>query len=251
MSHLNTIDCHLDYLVDVDNPGFLLQIRHFYGLPASTDNGLSETAVAALEARLSRPLPVALRSYYRTLGAHKQLNHAHNQLLDVQHEAGLTDDGYLAFFEENQGVVLWGIRAADFALPDPPVFARYPPSLDWEPDSPSTTGFLLTMAIYNGTLGGLPYSANYLEPELLPPAVLPYIEQHYSELTGLTFQAQRFFTNEFNEVLSVSLDDQQRASALFVGTTDADQFEHLLEVLPLRWSYISEDDEMDDETDEA
>ena len=224
---------------------FLTQIRHLYGLPEKapgTPDGLPARDLIALEARLGQPLPDVLRAYYQALGTCRPLNHACNQLLDVRNEVGLSEDGYLVFYEENQGVIVWGIAAADLAPPDPPVHARYPPATIWELDSPTLSGFLLTMAIYNGTLGGLPYHANCLEP--LPPALLPYLEANYTELTGLTLQAQRTFTDNFDEVLGVSLNEQGQGTGLFVGTRHAGRFEHLLALLPpADWTYIVEQDE--------
>ncbi|MCU0352162.1 MAG: hypothetical protein MUD08_00255 [Cytophagales bacterium] len=106
--------------------------------------------------------------------------------------------------------------------------------------------FLLLMAIYNGTLGGLKYNANSLES--VKPETVKHIEKNWTEATEISDESQRVFTDNFDEVISLSFDKKSfdkdpTCTGIFIGTSNQQRFDNLLENLAVEWSYISCEDE--------
>jgi hypothetical protein len=120
--------------------------------PLQRHDGLPEGQLASAEQRLGLRLPRRLRDYYLLAGAWERLNREFNRLrapeqLVVQGQA-------LVFYEENQGVCVWGILLEAVGLDDPPVVrADNDNALAWEPDHPRVSDFLTTMAYWNAVNG--------------------------------------------------------------------------------------------------
>lgn len=129
--------------------------------PLSSGDGFSDDEVTSAERRLGFRLPGLLREFYLLAGKRTDLNHAHNQLVhpkDLQLE-----DERLVFYEENQAVCLWGVRAEDLDVADPPV-ARGDsmegfPQWVWGPHFERLSSFLLTMLCWQGVMGGMTHHA--------------------------------------------------------------------------------------------
>ena len=156
------------------------KIRWLYQLDESKNYGFSEEEIRQLETRNNSKLPDVLRTYYLTLGKQTDLNNSFNRLLHPADEAVFSADRHFVFYEENQGVISWGINEADFASDNPAVYANsdavnltYP----WYAESPTTDDFLLYMAVWNGVMGGLKYNANTLDEGSLPENLLALVER--------------------------------------------------------------------------
>src|SRR5687767_13325537 len=83
------------------------------------EDGVSVDQIEAAEQKLGLRLPQSLREYYRVAGNLDELNRNHNRLLRFD-ELEVEDD-YLIFMEENQVVVLWGVKTANLSEDDPEV----------------------------------------------------------------------------------------------------------------------------------
>ena len=226
---------------------YFQKIRHLYGIPENENFGLEESEIVALEKRLNIELPVTLRKYYLTLGSHEALNYAYNRLLRRE-KVWVSQDGYLMFYEENQGVVSWGIKKEDFLHPDPPVYGNYSndeANPDWHLEFPSEA-CLLMLAVYNGVLGGLLFNGNCLDA--VKPEVVGYIKDNWQELEDISNSTQRIYTRDYAEVISLSFDENQNCSGIFIGTNQRDRFDNMLDHLDVDWFYLSTED-MDDEDD--
>lgn len=227
---------------------YFQKIRHLYGIPENENFGLEESGIVALEKRLNIELPHTLRKYYLTLGSHEALNYAYNRLLRCE-DVWVSQDGYLMFYEENQGVVSWGIKKEDLLHPDPPVYANYSndeANPDWHLELPSEA-CLLMLAVYNGVLGGLLFNGNCLDA--VKPEVVNYIKDNWQELEDISNSSQRIYTRDYAEMISLSFDKDQNCSGIFIGTNDRDRFNNMLDHLDIDWFYLSTED-MDDEDDE-
>jgi len=93
--------------------------RHIGRLPVDSD-GVPESEMRRIEARLGFQLPDALRTYYLLAGLVDQVNQHPNRLTRAEHLQ--VDDIGLVFMEEAQDVVRWFIRPSDAAESDPPVW---------------------------------------------------------------------------------------------------------------------------------
>jgi hypothetical protein len=92
--------------------------------PLTAADGNAEAEITAAEERLHLKLPAALKPLYELTGTFDELHSAYDRLIPLSELAVV--DGLLVLYEENQGVVLWGIREQDLDTPDPPVYQAQP-----------------------------------------------------------------------------------------------------------------------------
>ena len=151
-------------------------------------------------------------------------------------------------------MVVWAIRKEDLANPNPPIWGNYGSETDpdWVLENPKLSDFWLYMAIYNGTLGGLPYNANAMggwdmEGFEVPEQAVSYIEKQYDTLTDLCWEGQRVFADkDFTIVIVLSIHrETKRTTAIFIGTSKKKLFDKFLEEMKnfgLEWDYTSYED---------
>ncbi len=223
------------------------KIRKLYSVPENENFGYAESELKELEMRLNISLPQKFKSYYQTLGLNKRINNSHNRLLKPATEVGFSNDRYLVFYEENQVAVYWGIKEEDLILENPPVYGNYGTNEnpDWQIEGKTIEDFFLLMAIYNGTLGGLKYNANSFESVNFE--LVNNIKDNWVEISEISWEQQKVYTHNFNQVLSLSFDENENCTAIFYGTEEQDQFDLLLENYNIDWSYTSYDEEFEDE----
>lgn len=152
-------------------------------------------------------------------------------------------DEYLVFYEENQGVVLWGIRKEDLRLDNPAILGCY--DIDggqWFEDAMTTEGFLLSMAYWNGVLGGLKYCANAELDSHSAVEIMPIVEQHWNEQTGITNQFLRFFTVDHTEIVVLTTDETGQANGIYIASNNEQKFRNMTEILCMEWDYRSDED---------
>jgi len=70
-----------------------------------------------------------------------------------------------------------------------------------------------------------------------------YIEKNWSLIPTISWEKQKVYTNDYQEVICLSFDGQSHADALFVGTSKQDKFDNIIESINVEWSYTSYDDE--------
>ena len=221
---------------------YFQKIRHLYEVPENENFGFEESEIVELEKQLGIVLPAKLSEYYLNLGKHNAINYSHNRLLQPA-DIDFSQDEYLIFYEENQAVVSWGIKKEDLLNPNPLVYGNYSSdelNPDWHLEFP-TDGFLLMVAVYNGVLGGLKYNANRLET--IKPEVVSYIKDNWQEVADISNNSQRIFTLDYAEMISLSFDNEQNCSGIFIGTNHQDRFDNMLDQLDVDWDYVSEEDE--------
>ena len=228
-------------------------IKKLYNLTPKDCKGFSEAQLLKAEKRLHITLPEEFLAYYLQLGATKSVNQSYNSLATPQQLYFAGD--YLCFCEENQGVVMWAIRKEDLNNPNPSVWGNYGSATDanWIQETKNLSDFWLYMAIYNGVMGGLPYNANAMggwdmEGFEVPTEAVAHIEKQYTELTSLSWEGQRTFTDaNFQIVITLSIHQTtNRATAIFIGSAQQELFDTLLgdmENFGLQWDYTSYDDE--------
>ena len=102
-------------------------------------------------------------------------------------------------------------------------------------------------------MGGLPYNANAMggwdmEGFEVSTEAVAYIEKQYTELTSLSWEGQRTFTDaNFKIVITFSIHQTtNRATAIFIGSAQQELFDTLLDAMEnfgLQWDYTSYNDE--------
>lgn len=122
----------------------------------SERDGLAEEAIVAAEKRLNTTLPTALREIYLHAGKVPMLMDAFQHFYtpkDLKLESGC-----LVFMEENQGVILWGIKEHDLDNEDPEVFQVNPDDLtETYSEEKPLSEFLRIILYYQAAQGGYPY----------------------------------------------------------------------------------------------
>lgn len=224
------------------------KIKQLYGLCKNENFGFTETEINETEKSLVIEFPVELKNYYLTLGKVEALNYSYNRLLKPDKEIGFSNDRYLVFYEENQVVAYWGIKEQDLKLDNPPVWGNYgtEENPDWHIEANTTDNFFLLMSVYNGTFGGLKYNANYFGQ--VQPETVQLIEKMWTIVTEISLDKQKVYTENFFEVLSLSFDEQNNCEGIFIGTSNQERFDKMLEIIDITWSYTSyEDEDCEDE----
>jgi hypothetical protein len=225
------------------------KIRQLYNLSSNDNLGFEESEINEMEQNLGIKLPVNLRNYYLTLAKAEAINYSYNRLLVPNKEIRFSNDRHLIFYEENQCVAHWGIKEEDLKLDNPPVWGNYgtEENSEWHIEADSTANFLLLMAVYNGTMGGLKHNANCFEQ--IPLEKVKLVEKKWKLIPEISWDKQKVYTNNYQEVLSLSFNEHSNCTGIFVATNNQDKFDEILEQLELPWSYISYEDE-DGEEDE-
>jgi hypothetical protein len=219
------------------------KIKRLYNLSEDENYGFSETEILQLENKLGTKLPAKLKEYYLELGKEENLNYSFNRLLKPECEIGFSDDGYLVIYEENQVVAFWGIKKEDLKLDNPSVYGNYDTieKSDWEVENQTIVDFFLLMAVYNGTLGGLQYNGNFFDE--IDAETVKLIEERWTLVPEISRYNQKVFTDNFYEVISLSFDQENNCTGVFIGTSDKERFDHILENIAIDWSYLSYDDD--------
>lgn len=220
------------------------KISKIYRLPVDKNKGFAQHDIAIAERRLKITLPKQLKHYYQNLGKHQAINESHNRLLDLN-KIRLTDDGYLVFYEENQQVVVWGIQLADLTLDNPKVYGDYGSTehSDWHIESEALDEFLLLMAIYNGTMGGLTYHGNTFES--IDSKVVACIKNDWDKIDKISHERLVIYTDNFDSIISLSYDTEGQVEGIFIGSNDQNKFDAILNKLQVNWDYLSYDDRGD------
>ncbi len=222
------------------------KIRQLYGLDETRNYGFSETEILDLEKRLNFVFPKVLREYYLTLGKNQKLNDTFNRLLKPKSEIDFSTDRHLVFYEENQAVVYWAIKEQDLYLDNPCVYGNYDAvnlTQEWFVDSLTTENFLLSMAFWNGVLGGLKFNANTEAKNDLIETVINQVEKNWTELKGITNQQLRFFTSDFSDIITFTTDLNSKINGIFIGSNDKKKYENIINTLKIEWDYRTDRDE--------
>lgn len=228
---------------------YIQKIKRLYSLSENENYGFSEKQILDLEKTLNVKLPSKIKEYYLELGTEENLNYCFNRLLKPENEIGFSDDDFLVFYEENQNVAFWGIKKEDLSLENPPVYGNYDTieKSDWEIEIETTENFFLLMAVFNGTLGGLQFNGNYLGE--IDSEIVKLVEEKYSLVPEISRENQKIYTADFYDVISLSFDQENNCTGAFIGSSDQERFDAILDLVDIDWSYLSYDHEEYDEDD--
>ena len=230
---------------------YIQKIKRLYNLSENENYGFSENQILDLEKKLEIKLPLKLKEYYLELGKEENLNYSFNRLLKPENEIGFSDDDFLVFYEENQNVAFWGIKKEDLSKENPPVYGNYDTieKSDWEIETQTTENFFLFMAVFSGTLGGLQFNGNHFGE--IDSEIVKLVEENYTLVSEISRENQKVYTDDFYVVISLSFDQENNCTGVFIGSSDQERFDAILENIDIDWSYLSYDDEEAYEDDET
>ena len=228
---------------------YIQKIKRLYNLSENENYGFSEAEILELEKDLEITLPIKLKEYYLELGKEENLNYVYNRLLKPE-EVAFSEDDFLVIYEENQNVAIWGIKNDDLKLDNPPGYGNYDTieRSEWEIETQTTEDFFLFMGVYNGTLGGLQYNGNYIGD--IDSAIVKQVEENWTFVPEISRDNQKVYTDNFYDIISLSFDKNNNCTASFIGSSNQERFDAILDIIDIDWSYLSYDDEDYDEEDE-
>jgi hypothetical protein len=137
---------------------------------------LTPESIAAAELRLGFELPTALKEWYALPFRYHGIwgSPGSNLLSPVFEEDGSylrLEDGFIQFHTDDHGCCVWGFRAEDAALPDPPVYNgmdlnSVPQSgaITWVPQNRSLSEWALDRTIEDGLMIGREYLSTEVTP---------------------------------------------------------------------------------------
>lgn len=154
---------------------YRLAVENLLG-PLPENCGLSEQSIARAERALEIQVPTALRDYYLSIGSLRELNDAHNRLLDPCD--WFLESDKLAFMVENQAVLYWGVTISPSPEVNPPVFQAINQEswpLEWSLENESCLEFLLIMIHWQAVCGGL----EWLGMTNIDQEIVDYLETNW------------------------------------------------------------------------
>lgn len=196
-----------------------------------TLEGYTEAQIAYLKQRFGQ-LPEVLEQYYRTAGGTQACYAVQDIWILPEHYQTwkwLQEIEDIILLHENQGVCSAGVRKADLALSDPPVFVRE--DGDWLPCAPSVSTFLCAALAYESVFA-LPYTSEefyWLEEEDI--AVLP------SRLTKLPFALQNWLCAEITlyqdtpEQMVAVMQNEDGSGCMIYGAASEAAYDQLYQIL--------------------
>jgi hypothetical protein len=203
--------------------------------PLAEGDGCDPAEIAAAEARLGFPLPVALTEWYLLAGRRGDMNHTQDALVPIEHLD--MDDEWLVFYTENQSVVLWAISALDLQQSDPPVWV-----LDGRENFQETatfSDFIFEMALHRclflGKFRGGGWTA---------AAQIQIMAEHYPRLDMDDWHWPLYPTRRYGDVdtLITTVVDIGNEIQIDVATRSRAAFDRVRSLLHMDWEYLSEDD---------
>jgi hypothetical protein len=223
---------------------FIDKIKTLYALDKTKNFGFIESEIQALEIKENIVLPTILKDYYLTLGKNSKINNTFNCLLKPSNQVGFSDDRHLVFYEENQSTVFWGIREADLSKENPAVYGNFDAqnlSEEWFLDNANTADFLLSMAFWNGVMGGLKYCAIANE-ESICEETLVEINKNWKKIEKITNQDIQFFTNDYTEIIALTNNVKQEINGLYIGSNNKKKYLNIINQLKISWDYRADED---------
>src|SRR5262249_12439060 len=139
---------------------FSAQYRSIFetvGYQLAPEDGTPESDIRSADQRLGTVAPDAMREYYLVAGRERQFNTIYNRLRPPAEWC--IDQSKLIFMEENQVVVVWGVRATAEPAADPPVcLGANNERIYWHKEHDRCSVFLKVMVLWQGVFGAaLPY----------------------------------------------------------------------------------------------
>ena len=134
---------------------------------------MNEARLETVEEKLGLRLPEALREYYIVAGNTK-INRVYNRL--TKPEDLVLSKGYMVFYVENQGVASWSFKLPLEDAIDPLVYSGDPEPTNLES---KISDFLVTMAYFQATMGGLKFPEGGIGLYTDIPEGVEYIKKKY------------------------------------------------------------------------
>ena len=107
------------------------------------EDGLSEEELTELLAGKNFELPLALREFYRAVGATEDIMEAFHFFWDPDELE--IEDGFLLFLEDEEEQHVWGMRVGQLNVPDPIVWRRNNAHGEWQSEDGTFSEYVLDL----------------------------------------------------------------------------------------------------------
>ncbi|MBG6224583.1 hypothetical protein IWX63_001142 [Arthrobacter sp. CAN_A2] len=107
------------------------------------EDGLSDDELAEMLEGKDFDLPLALRDFYRAVGATEDIMEAFHFFWDPDELE--IEDGFLLFLEDENEEYTWGMRADQLDVPDPIVWRRNNVRGEWQSEEGTFSEYVLDL----------------------------------------------------------------------------------------------------------
>jgi hypothetical protein len=198
--------------------------------------GFEEKIITTCEKRLNCILPYILRQYYLELGNHSVLNQSQDNLI-LPSKLKFDKTDFLIFYAENQCVVLWGIKKADFKLKNPPVYTLIDDD-EWVLECENLSDFLFSMA-HLQAIFAFPYNAHKVG---ITKDDFKKVTQNWRKIENtLTIWSVEFYQNTSNEILATMQNEDE--ISLYIAAKTEESFAKVNSQFNIEWDYSSDEDD--------
>lgn len=225
-------------MVDSDL-SFYREIAQKFYPPFTPADGIGIDEIERAEQSLGFRLPKVLREFYLLAGNHEKINDSHNRLLWVEYVE--SEDNKLIFYQENQGVCEWAIDLSDIEKDDPPVWigqsVAEQDALEWHPDAPNLSYFLLMMLCWQSISGGLDFTGL---ADNIEKSAVQKVKDNFELLDDGKYNTG--FQVFINQGQIVCLSTSQNETNIYAGASNEQKFHEIEELLKIKWDYCYRDD---------
>jgi hypothetical protein len=202
-----------------------------YFRPLGPGDGYSDMAIDSAKSRLKLPLPPVLKEFYRLAGRLEEVNAAHHQLIPLSNWKCIGDQ--LLFYEENESVVMWSVRAAEPSVYDPPVYQFLPDTEEFIEEGGVLSDFLINMFFVQCLNGGLLHCAMAVVQESIGRQLLSEWESF--ELLRPPYSEDHLIFTSGKVIASLAPTDSPERSTLTIASQMETEFHAVRKQLPVRW----------------
>jgi hypothetical protein len=143
---------------------FYRNIYCTFGFPLTARAGVPSAVLGAAEKRMRIKLPAALRDFYLVAGKERRFNTSLNRVLSPND--WFVNQHRLAFMEENQAVVYWGVLIGNRSALDPACFQGINDEpITWRLDCRRLSVWIAVMLHYQAVMGGYRFCCRADAPE--------------------------------------------------------------------------------------
>ncbi len=201
------------------------------------ENGFSADELLQTETALGKPLPTVLKDFYAKYGRYP-LNQAHNRLV-APNKLTVDDNGFVVFYEENQGVILWALALADFAEENPIIYESYDNGNTWvsHADKERLSSFLVDVTLFQAIMGGYPFCAGHFG--VATEVEQTILEQFAPFATDFVKRGMRYYGNA-KQLIAIM--EGETSNDLWIACQKKTPFQKLMRQLKLGWDYNSMED---------
>ena len=211
---------------------YIQQIKTLYAIDQMQKKGYSDAEILSEEKRLGISFPNELKRYYKELGKNAAINRSSHTLLEF---GTIYFEGeYLVLCEQEVVGFFFAIKKDDLKESNPPIYEGFDleetGNFEWEIFYERISDFFLSIAYYNGAMGGLTYNGHIFYDENISQQAVDLIKKTRTEILYLKNIHQYTYTNLFREVIIITYEETGELESVAIGSQEKKRFDALVDI---------------------